>query len=321
MLLDFDFDMPELTPSGMMAVSRIKEPLLGPSFTHPANPSDIIKMHFVGGLGKRTSISQLAEQIKDLVQTARIHLTESVPVVIRLPAWLASTMGDTLENIWETLGITALVQTDDSPLDVLKVLVGHYGASNVRLESRSFDSRIGTSDDREIRTRTYFHAAPSSPGRRYWTDTALAATPNTRKTLKFGSSKGTFAALVLLDRLIALEDTCEAVAGGIGAIVSASRIYFDSSIRPHVQHEPDGLPRLKSSWQFALPPSQSCCMGLAYVAEVRTETLEVVVSTPVPDDQMGASEDRIYLLVLPGRRNGWLSSAFIADELEAVGQG
>ncbi|XP_021938598.1 polynucleotide 5'-hydroxyl-kinase NOL9 isoform X2 [Zootermopsis nevadensis] len=82
--LDFDPGQPEFTIPGCVSAVIVKEPLLGPSFTHLSTPECMV---FIG----EVNISQCPAQYMESVQyvTSYCH---SQPELMRMP-WIVNTMG------------------------------------------------------------------------------------------------------------------------------------------------------------------------------------------------------------------------------------
>lgn len=82
--LDFDPGQPEFTVPGCVSAVIVKQPLLGPSFTHLTTPEQMV---FVGEL----NITQCPTQYMDSVQHIISHCN-SQPELSRMP-WIVNTMG------------------------------------------------------------------------------------------------------------------------------------------------------------------------------------------------------------------------------------
>ncbi|PNF39225.1 hypothetical protein B7P43_G17627 [Cryptotermes secundus] len=82
--LDFDPGQPEFTIPGCVSAVIVKQPLLGPSFTHLTTPEQMV---FVG----EVNIAQCPSQYADSVQHI-ISYCNSQPKLLRMP-WIVNTMG------------------------------------------------------------------------------------------------------------------------------------------------------------------------------------------------------------------------------------
>ena len=318
-LVDLDYELPEITPPGTLAVTRIKEPLLGPSFTHPSTAFEVIKMHFVGNAISRSPSQQVYEAMYDLAQTARELSLPHVPTVIRLPAQVIATGRDFMEKLWQVFKVTELVQADGSSTEMLESLATLNSVPIQRFTQGVVENKLSAMEDYEVRLQSYFHRSGPTTGLPAWHDLPLMTIPSARKVFSFATSQDTFAAVLLLDALVDPGDTHDAVLGSIGAVVAVAKGHFEQELRPHVRTQRGSLPRLLWSDAFNLYAAHSECLGMVYLAEIDTENLEVLVYTPVSETKLAVGSDRILLLVHPGRRqHRWLHSGWIASEVEGA---
>ncbi len=316
LLVDLDPEAPETTPPGLVAIARIKEPLLGPAFTHPSTASEVVKIQFLGNRGVGLRNGHLAEAACDLLRDS-VDDIQRVPVVIRMPAWIANIGNGAFDRIWNALKITQVVQVEGSTGSTIEALANDENIPLRTLTPIAFESRTSAFDDRDLRLRSYFRSSRPGIEPSPWHDVPLTANQSARYTLSFTQPASTIGAVLLLDPTIDPEDTFDAMLGSICAIMALSTDFFEQNLRAQIWTAENGLPRLMTSTMDSIPATVSTCLGLAYLAEMQTEPLELVIYTPVSSAHLQKVNDRTLLLVNAGRRqNGYWGSDWIADELE-----
>lgn len=297
--VDLDAEISEITPPGLMAIAHINRPLLGPPFTHSQTAIETVKTHFVGNHGAGLLRSHIADAVCDLAQTVQEH-GRDLPVVIRMPSWIAAADDNTFVRIWEALKATQVVYIGELSNSALPALADRYSVPLRSVTTASFDTRLAGTDEKDLRVQSYFHRSRHdslSP----WCDAPLTAMSEARQSLRF-SPEGTITAVLLLDPLVDLEDTLEAMLGSICAVVATTVDNFEQNLRAKVRTEQNGLPRLMTPTMASIPVTTSECLGLACVAEIETEPPEVVIYTPISSAQLQKSNGTVLLLVHTGKR-------------------
>ena len=314
LLVDLDPGISEVTPPGLIAIARIKEPLLGPAFTHSQSAIETLKTHFVGNQGGRLISCHFADAVCDLARIVQEH-GRDLPVVIRMPSWIAAAEDNILVRVWEALEATQVVYVGDLSNSTLPALASRDSVPLRSVTTAVFDTRLAVTDEEDLWVQTYFHRSRHD-GLPLWRDAPLTAMSEARHSLSF-SPEGTLAALLLLDPLVDLEDTLDAMLGSICAVVAVTVDHFEQNLRAKVRTEKTGLPRLMTSAMASIPATVSECMGVAYVAEMETEPPEVVIYTPITSAQLRKNNDTVLLLVHTGKRqHRSLGREWIAMETE-----
>jgi polynucleotide 5'-hydroxyl-kinase GRC3/NOL9 len=316
--IDADQEFPEFSPPGTFALVRVKELLLGPAFTHPAPTTEVTKMHLAAGLDSRVLGPELVMILQDLIHTEQERFGNRHPVVISVPAWFDPGESDLMNALWKALRVTELVQMESSssPFEALAALdsipVRHISPIPV-------DTSLSAIDDVDLRLQSYFHASKPSGGHLQWTELPLPAMASARNSLSLGQHHDALVAVLLLDPLVDTEDIVDALLGSIGAIVVVSKEYFDRELRQHVECPQNSLPRLIAPTPQPISPVESECLGLAYVAEVQVNPVELVIYTPIPEAVLQDAKDRVLVMVHAGRKKTrWTGSDWIAKEYEAM---
>ena len=297
--LDLDSDISEVTPPGLMAIAHIKEPLLGPPFTHSQTAIEIVKTHFVENHGAGLPRSHIADAVCDLAQAVQEY-GRDLPMVIHMPSWVADADDNTFVRIWEALKATQVVYLGDLSNSTLSALANRYSVPLRSVPTAYFDTRLAGTDEKDLRVQSYFHR-PRHDSLSLWCDAPLTAMSGSRHSLRF-SPEGTINAVLLLDPLVDLEDTLDAMLGSICAVVAMTVDNFEQNLKAKVRTEQNGLPRLMTSTMASIPATLSECLGLAYVAEIDTELPELVIYTPILSAQLQKSTDTVLILVHTGKR-------------------
>lgn len=317
-LIDFDYELPECAPPGMLSVATIKEPMLGPAFTHSNSAIQMIKMHFVADPHPRTLSSNIAEAMSDLVQVEQTQDAHHCPVVIRLPPWADSAGNDAMERLWKSLRATELVQMDGFPDAAFESLASDDGIPVRRITPIISDANLSFSEECDLRMQSYFHASMSPTLFTQWNNTPLPAISNVRQRISFDNSEAPSAVLGL-DPLVDPEDTLDAILGNIGVIVTITRESYNQSLRRNVRILGNGFPLLSLSTMSSISPVHSECLGMALVSEIQTQPPEVTVCTPIAPSQLGADQHRVLLLIHPGRRQSrWFGTEWISKDAAMI---
>ncbi|KAJ3767747.1 hypothetical protein FB446DRAFT_313909 [Lentinula raphanica] len=108
--LDLDPGQSEFTPGGLLALSLISRPILGPPFTHPTIPA---RSHFLGAFSPKASPGLYIESVKDLVQFWARELGwgtgqhqrqgNAVPLVVNTMGWTKGLGADLMSTIQDIL--------------------------------------------------------------------------------------------------------------------------------------------------------------------------------------------------------------------------
>ncbi|KAJ3925368.1 MAG: hypothetical protein NXY57DRAFT_928602 [Lentinula lateritia] len=105
--LDFDPGQSEFTPAGLIALTLVSDPVLGPPWTHPSVP---VRAHFIGAFSPKGCPSLYLEGVRDLV---RFWLEEvcwegsksAIPLVVNTMGWAKGLGVDLMKKIQDVLTV------------------------------------------------------------------------------------------------------------------------------------------------------------------------------------------------------------------------
>ncbi|KAJ3820453.1 hypothetical protein F5880DRAFT_1487999 [Lentinula raphanica] len=192
--LDLDPGQSEFTPGGLLALSLISRPILGPPFTHPTIPA---RSHFLGAFSPKASPGLYIESVKDLVQFWARELGwgtgqhqrqgNAVPLVVNTMGWTKGLGADLMSTIQDILldGLSQVIPLPSYPFSGNAIISASYAPQNqfpVQIHPiepvpipdssssviPSYLSSYTAADHRAISIMSYFHAIfPSSPSPDY----------------------------------------------------------------------------------------------------------------------------------------------------------
>ena len=312
LLIDLDHELPEVAPLGTLSLALIKEPLIGPTTSQSKAALTILKLHFIGSLGSSAPPDLLAQATSDLAQIAQEY-SQDTPIIIRVPMWMSSKEYDSFRSLWRALRLTQIVSTELGTSSALDDLAASDDIPLLSISSLALDNRSSTADEQKLRLRSYFHGHGFGNDIQKLGITSFTPSSSSRHVVSFDGPEISISATWLLDPLVSFDDTVDALLEGVGAIVAFSKDYFDDNLKAQIRIVEGSLPRLALSRIEAIKPSVSQCLGLAYVAEIQTDALEMVLYSPIPSTILRHNDDRVLVLVLPGRRQApFLGSDWIA---------
>ncbi|KAL8290265.1 hypothetical protein RQP46_003204 [Phenoliferia psychrophenolica] len=311
--LDSDLGQPEFTTSGLVSLSVLDSPILGPSFTHPSIP---VAAHFLGAPSPASDPSSYLSALTSLLSTysleveyplvdeptrrngrrngssrssaAASKIRDRVPLVINTQGWVKGLGADLLEKLKLESRPTHLFSfdgTDDDEEDREVV-----GCARFRLEaapSSPLDAKWSAADLRTLSLVSYFHATlpattgstsnPTSTIARVWDfSTPLVA------QVPLGVSwvdRDALESVHLIDSEVDYEQVLHALNGSVVALVRSTAGPSEDDVSLPT---PSTLPNFPYSPYSALPsPSNSKCLGLALVRSIDPASRTLHLLSPV----------------------------------------
>ncbi|BGP43096.1 Polynucleotide 5'-hydroxyl-kinase grc3 [Rhodotorula kratochvilovae] len=191
--LDTDLGQPEFTPSGLVSLSLLRRPVLGPAFTHLSLP---LASRFLGSTSPASDPNAYLAASQALLETYALEveypldapsslsgkLAERVPLVINTQGWVKGLGADLLEKLKALSRPTHVFSfaTDDAPPPGPPPL----GAACTLLPPAPpspLESKWSAAEYRALSLVSYFHAllpaSPSSPPAWDFTAPLLARAP------------------------------------------------------------------------------------------------------------------------------------------------
>ncbi|KAI1621212.1 hypothetical protein EDD37DRAFT_612656 [Exophiala viscosa] len=303
-LLDFDTNIPEIAPPGMISLVHVGDPIFGPAFTHVTSsnrrPNAVMKMHFLGDFEATDLADWHVDRVHDLIALEQTHRRGpgNVPVIILAPKWMNAFEQQTIGKIWKDLAPTDVVCMDSRPNSPhLQTWRGFAEADACRIHQlgvRVYD-KMPPAREHDLQMQSYFHASDSLITGQCWTETPIMAGSPT--TLSYAGDESDVCGIVLLGGHVALEDTYDALEGSVVAVLMVQR---QEDKPTTVSDTEEGQPNGKTDWllhhtdeclprfvrgsshdSFPLSAEHSRCIGLAMVTEIDIMKRQVALISPI----------------------------------------
>ncbi|GAA5825727.1 hypothetical protein JCM3770_003406 [Rhodotorula araucariae] len=180
--LDTDLGQPEFTPSGLLSLSVLRRPVLGPAFTHLTIP---LASRFLGSTSPASDPSAYLAAAQSLLESYALEveypldgglsygdkIAERVPLVVNTQGWVKGLGADLLEKLKALSRPTHVFSfaTEDAPLPAPPPL----GAACTLLPPAPpspLESKWSAAEYRALSLVAYFHAhlAPSAAAAPSW---------------------------------------------------------------------------------------------------------------------------------------------------------
>jgi polynucleotide 5'-hydroxyl-kinase GRC3/NOL9 len=183
-LLDLDPGQPEYSAPGQLTLIHIKEPNLGPPFSHPVpgTRDNVIRAHSIGAISPSLDPSlyiacalDLFLHYQDLLSTVPY-----CPLVINTPGWILGTGLEVLVELITKLSPTEVIyMSQDGPEEVVSSLQEAFTFGSVLTlpSQRSEHSSRTAAHLRTMQYMSYLHLSPANGDRLSWTNQPLASLP------------------------------------------------------------------------------------------------------------------------------------------------
>lgn len=182
--LDLDPGQPEFSPPGMLSLSLVSNPILGPPFTHPAGPAGgegdtRLKAHHLGWVTPREDPGVYLRCAASLFQTYHHHCDSDpsavIPLVINTCGWIKGTGLELLQDIIALTHPSDLILLHPEPqypadnlataIADVHAIVPHttrfYTAPPPPPPAVATPIRSSAADLRTLHTMSYFHHSHS----------------------------------------------------------------------------------------------------------------------------------------------------------------
>ncbi|KAI5306072.1 Polynucleotide 5'-hydroxyl-kinase grc3, partial [Ascosphaera pollenicola] len=188
--LDLDPGQPEFSPMGHIYLAHLRQPVLGPPFTHPDGGSYrgepiIKKAAFIGSNSPKDDPDYYVAATMDLVEHYRILLQSypRCPLVVNYPGWIFGLGLEIATLFIRSLGLTDLVyMSEKGPAEVVQPLSYVAQESNIRMtilpsQPTNYVARL-SSQLRTMQMLSYFHMSQDDYGSNTWfTDPLIQRRP------------------------------------------------------------------------------------------------------------------------------------------------
>ncbi|KAJ3915295.1 hypothetical protein F5877DRAFT_48865 [Lentinula edodes] len=168
--LDLDPGQSEFTPAGLIALTLVSDPVLGPPWTHPSVP---LRAHFIGAFSPKGCPGLYVEGVRDLVRFWGEEVCwgggkSAIPLVVNTMGWAKGLGVDLMKRIQDVLvrssffgeGATSRVDYHQHPPPGIQI----HNLEPVPVSaSNTLSLLFSAADQRTMNIMSYFHAVfPSS---------------------------------------------------------------------------------------------------------------------------------------------------------------
>lgn len=170
--LDLDPGQPEFAPMGNIYLVHLREPCLGPPFSHPnlnhSRYGKIIRCHHIGATSPKEDPDNYALAIMNLLNQYRV-LTATYPrcpLIINFPGWIFGLGLEVATWIIRSTGLSDVVyMSEKGPTEVIEPLgqaASEAGVTLTTLPSQPVDMVTRSSAQlRSMQMQSYFHMTQS----------------------------------------------------------------------------------------------------------------------------------------------------------------
>ncbi|KAH0441951.1 RNA processing protein [Colletotrichum camelliae] len=319
-ILDLDPGQPEYTPAGTIALVQIREPNLGPSFTHVATDEQsvsIIRCHSIASVSPASDPELYLECALDLYSHYK-STCQGLPLIINTPGWVLGTGLDLLTELASNFKPTEVIyMSEDGPRESVEGLRAVCKATLSTLPSQQSEFTSRTAAHlRAMQALAYFHTRRSAPNQISWDPTPLTTSPPLMVNYK-GRNRGILGVISyeyqpppeLLTETIngstmCLVETVDPKAfsrlrGSIkGEEMDVDDAESSAKLEELVSRTPEGVPYIPNSDAQTLDPRYSQTLGLVLLRSIDTKSGALQILTPVPLERIMAAKEAGHQLVL-----------------------
>ncbi|KAL2355957.1 hypothetical protein BJ546DRAFT_969402 [Cryomyces antarcticus] len=175
--LDLDPGQPEFSPQGQLSLLLIREPVLGPPYTHPLadclTANQTVRAHSIASTNPKNDPIHFVTCALDLVTRYRQMLQDfpSSPLIVNCPGWILGSALEVTTDLIRKLSPTNVVYTSQSgPADIVRTLAQAAGQSVFNTVSSQMSAvTVHTSAQlRDMQTLSYFHTDTAINGKLRW---------------------------------------------------------------------------------------------------------------------------------------------------------
>ncbi|OLN94199.1 Polynucleotide 5'-hydroxyl-kinase GRC3 [Colletotrichum chlorophyti] len=328
-VLDLDPGQPEYTPAGTIALVKVREPNLGPSFTHvaiPENNVSVVRCHAIAAVSPASDPQLYLECALDLFRHYQ-NTCRGLPLIINTPGWILGTGLDLLTELASNFKPTEVIyMSEDGPRETVEGLQAVCKATLTTLPSQQSEFTSRTAAHlRSMQALAYFHTIKTPSGELTWDPTPLTSSPplvvNYRAKTRgiFGiisyeyqppadllaeTINGSVLCLVETEDPKAfsrLTNESQALTAGV---LSTDAMDVDcgedgiSRLDRMISRTPEGIPFIPNSNAQALDPRYSQTLGLVLLRGIDTKNGVLQVITPIPLERIEAAKAAGHHLVL-----------------------
>ncbi|KAK1585143.1 uncharacterized protein LY79DRAFT_275728 [Colletotrichum navitas] len=325
-VLDLDPGQPEYTPAGTIALVHVREPNLGPSFTHIAAGEQhvsVVRCHSIASVSPASDPELYLECALDLYHRHQ-SACKGLPLIINTPGWVLGTGLDLLTELVSTIKPTEVIyMSEDGPKETVEGLQAACKETFTLLPSQQSEFTSRTAAHlRSMQALAYFHTVKDPSNRLTWNPTPLSSSPPLTVGYK-GKNRGVLG-IISYEYQPPAELLAETINGSILCLVEAEDIKaFDrlakesegimtrapgpdamdvdgsaSNLDWIISKTPEGIPYIPNSDAQTLDPRYSQTLGMVLLRGIDTKNGALQILTPVPLERIVAAKEAGHHLVL-----------------------
>ncbi|KAE9572369.1 Polynucleotide 5'-hydroxyl-kinase [Colletotrichum fructicola] len=319
-ILDLDPGQPEYTPAGTIALVQIREPNLGPSFTHVATDEQavsIIRCHSIASVSPASDPELYLECALDLYSHYQ-STCQGLPLIINTPGWVLGTGLDLLTELASSFKPTEVIyMSEDGPRESVEGLraVCKANLSTLPSQQSEFTSRTAA-HLRAMQALAYFHTRRSAPNLITWDPTPLTTSPPLLVNYK-GRNRGILGVIsyeyqpppellteTINGSIMCLVETVDPKAfGRLRGSIKGEEMDVDDAessakLEELVSRTTEGVPYIPNSDAQTLDPRHSQTLGLVLLRGIDTKAGALQMLTPIPLERIMAAKEAGHQLVL-----------------------
>lgn len=325
-VLDLDPGQPEYTPAGTVALVEVREPNLGPSFTHIAAGEQhvsIIRCHSIASVSPASDPELYLECALDLYQRYQSKC-KGLPLIINTPGWVLGTGLDLLTELVSTIRPTEVIyMSEDGPKDTVEGLQTACKGAFTLLPSQQSEFTSRTAAHlRSMQSLAYFHTVRNPSNKLAWNPTPLSSSPPL--TVSYRDKNRGVLGIVSYEYQPPADLLAETINGSVLCLVEAedtkafSRLTKESEgllaaapgpdkmdvdhstadLDGIVSRTPEGIPYIPNSDAQTLDPRYSQTLGMVLLRGIDTENGVLQILTPIPLERIEAAKAAGHQLVL-----------------------
>ncbi|KAJ0285613.1 hypothetical protein COL940_003458 [Colletotrichum noveboracense] len=319
-ILDLDPGQPEYTPAGTIALVQIREPNLGPSFTHVATDEQavsIIRCHSIASVSPASDPELYLECALDLYSHYQ-STCQGLPLIINTPGWVLGTGLDLLTELASSFKPTEVIyMSEDGPRESVEGLRAVCKATLSTLPSQQSEFTSRTAAHlRAMQALAYFHTRRSAPNQISWDPTPLTTSPPLLVNYK-GRNRGILGVIsyeyqpppellteTINGSIMCLVETVNPKAfGRLRGSIKGEEMDVDDAessakLEELVSRTTEGVPYIPNSDAQTLDPRYSQTLGLVLLRGIDTKAGALQMLTPIPLERIMAAKEAGHQLVL-----------------------
>ncbi|TQN70983.1 Polynucleotide 5'-hydroxyl-kinase GRC3, partial [Colletotrichum shisoi] len=325
-VLDLDPGQPEYTPAGTVALVEVREPNLGPSFTHIAAGEQhvsIIRCHSIASVSPASDPELYLECALDLYHRYQ-NTCKGPPLIINTPGWVLGTGLDLLTELVSTIRPTEVIyMSEDGPKDTVEGLQTACKGAFTLLPSQQSEFTSRTAAHlRSMQALAYFHTVRNPSNKLAWNPTPLSSSPPL--TVSYRDKNRGVLGIVSYEYQPPADLLAETINGSVLCLVEAedakafSRLTKESEgllaaapgpdkmdvdhsaadLNGIISRTAEGIPYVPNSDAQTLDPRYSQTLGTVLLRGIDTKNGLLQILTPIPLERIEAAKAAGHQLVL-----------------------